>query len=148
MIDLIDKSILQELSKDSRLSMSELGRRVHLSPPAVKERVLQLEEQGIIVQYTTRINEKLLGYNIQCIIEVTIKNNRYNDFKELIQTYSNVDFCYRIAGEACFMVKMNFSSFENAEATIDQLQNLAHTKTNFIFSEVELSKNYINKSIS
>ena len=30
-MDLIDKMILEELKKDSRLTMSELGRRVHLS---------------------------------------------------------------------------------------------------------------------
>ncbi len=143
MIDLIDKSILQELSKDSRLSMSELGRRVHLSAPAVKERVKQLEEQGTIMQYTTQINDNVLGYSIQCIVEATIKNNRYNDFKLLIQSYSNVDFCYRIAGDACFMLKMNFSSFQSAEATIDELQLYAHTKTHFIFSEVETMKNYL-----
>ncbi len=142
MIDLIDKSILKELSNDSRFSMSELGRRIHLSAPAVKERVKQLEEKGVIETYTVKINDKCLGYSIQCIIEATIKNNRYNDFKELIQTYNHVDFCYRIAGDACFMLKMNFTTFEDAEKTIDELQPLAHTKTNFIFSEVKTYKNF------
>ena len=140
MLDLIDKSILNELTNDSRLSMSELGRRIHLSAPAVKERVKQLEEKGIIETYTVKVNDKCLGYSIQCIIEATIKNNRYNDFKELIQTYDRVDFCYRIAGDACFMLKMNFTTFEDAEKTIDELQPFAHTKTNFIFSEVKTYK--------
>ena len=61
MIDLIDKSILKELSNDSRFSMSELGRRIHLSAPAVKERVKQLEEKGVIETYTVKINDKCLG---------------------------------------------------------------------------------------
>lgn len=144
MIDLTDKTILQELVNDSRLSMSELGRRIHLSAPAVRERVKQLEDKEIIKNYTVKINDKALGYSIQCIIEATIKNNRYKDFKELIQTYDCVDFCYRIAGDACFMLKMNFSSFENAEKTIDELQPFAHTKTHFIFSEVATCKKYSN----
>ena len=38
-MDLIDELIVKELLVNSRLSMSELGRRVHLSSPAVKERV-------------------------------------------------------------------------------------------------------------
>lgn len=144
MIDLTDKTILQELVNESRLSMSELGRRIHLSAPAVRERVKQLEEKEVIEKYTININDKALGYTVQCIIEATIKNNRYNDFKELIQTYDFVDFCYRIAGEACFMLKMNFSSFENAEKTIDELQPFSHTKTHFIFSEVPTCKKYLN----
>lgn len=144
MIDLTDKTILQELVNESRLSMSELGRRIHLSAPAVRERVKQLEEKEVIEKFTVNINDKALGYTVQCIIEATIKNNRYNDFKKLIQTYDFVDFCYRIAGDACFMLKMNFSSFENAEKTIDELQPFAHTKTHFIFSEVPTHKNYSN----
>ncbi|MEH7387816.1 AsnC family protein, partial [Bacillus sp. JJ1521] len=34
-IDSIDKKIIDELSKNSRLSMSELGRRINLSSPSV-----------------------------------------------------------------------------------------------------------------
>lgn len=35
-MDLIDEQIIKELSMNSRLSMSELGRRVHLSSPNSK----------------------------------------------------------------------------------------------------------------
>lgn len=135
-MDLIDEKIIKELSNDSRLSMSELGRRIHLSSPAVKERVLQLEEKQIIKKYTIELNQKNYGYPISAIIEATIKNTRYDDFKEYIKSEENIDFCYRIAGAACFMLKTNFKTFEEAEAFIDGIIPFAHTKTNFIFSNV------------
>ena len=135
-MDLIDELILKELSMNSRLSMSELGRRVHLSSPAVKERVLQLEEKQIIKKYTIELDQKNCGFPISAIIEATIKNTRYEDFKNHIQNEQNIDFCYRIAGAACFMLKINFKSFEEAEKFIDELIPFAHTKTNFIFSRV------------
>ena len=138
-MDIINELIIEELKKDSRISISELSRRVHLSPPAVRERVRQLEEQGIIKGFTIDIDVKKMGYPIEAIIEATIKNNRYTDFKQQIQTYPTIDFCYRIAGEACFLLKAHFQTFEDAEKLIDELQPLAHTKTNFIFSEVTLS---------
>ena len=50
-IDTYDTRILAELLRDARISMSELGRRVHLSQPAVAERVRLLEERGIITGY-------------------------------------------------------------------------------------------------
>ena len=139
-MDGINEMIIEELKKDSRISMSELGRRVHLSPPAVRERVRQLEEQGIIKGFTIALDVKKMGYPIEAIIEATIKNNRYVDFKQHIQTYANIDFCYRITGEACFLLKAHFQTFEQAEELIDELQPLAHTKTNFIFSEVTSSR--------
>lgn len=136
-MDLIDEMIIEELKKDSRLTMSELGRRVHLSSPAVRERVRQLEEQQIIAAYTIKVNLKNIGYPISAIIEATIKNNRYTEFKQHISNYTNIDFCYRISGEACFMLKAHFANFEDAEQFIDQLLPLAQTKTNFIFSKVK-----------
>lgn len=41
-MDFIDELIIKELLEDSRLSMNELGRRIHLSAPATRERVRQL----------------------------------------------------------------------------------------------------------
>ena len=37
-LDAYDTRILAELQSDARLTMAELGRRVHLSQPAVTER--------------------------------------------------------------------------------------------------------------
>lgn len=67
-IDDIDRKILDELHNNSRLSMSELGRRVNLSSPSVTERVRQKESFGVIKSYTLDIGYEKLGLPIQCII--------------------------------------------------------------------------------
>ncbi|MFD1171116.1 Lrp/AsnC family transcriptional regulator [Oceanobacillus picturae] len=134
--DDIDRRILDELLNNSRLSMSELGRRVNLSSPSVTERVRQMESLGIIKGYTLEIDFEKLGLPIQCIIEATIKNGNYNSFKSLIQKLPNVQFCYRIAGNACYMLKMHFEAFSEAEQFIDEVNPYAQTVTHFIFSKV------------
>lgn len=136
-IDGIDKKILDELQKNSRLSMSELGRRVNLSSPSVTERVRQMESFGVIKKYTLEIDYEKLGLPIQCIIEVTVKNGNYKSFKKYIEDLPNVEFCYRIAGNACYMLKMQFESFKEAEKFIDDINPYAHTVTHFIFSQVQ-----------
>ncbi|GAE30499.1 Lrp/AsnC family transcriptional regulator [Halalkalibacter hemicellulosilyticus] len=135
-IDDIDRQILDELNRNSRLSMSELGRRVHLSSPSVTERVRQMESFGIIKSYTLEIDYHQLNLPIQCIIEATVKNGDYASFKRLIQTFPNVEFCYRIAGNACFMLKMHFETFSQAEQFIEDVNPYAQTVTHFIFSQV------------
>ncbi|MEC2072593.1 Lrp/AsnC family transcriptional regulator [Alkalihalophilus marmarensis] len=135
-IDEIDRRILDELKQDSRLSMSELGRRVNLSSPSVTERVRQMESFGVIKGYTLTIDHEKLGQPIQCMVEAMVKNGDYNGFKHYIQTLSNVEFCYRIAGQACFMMKLHFQSFKEAEQFIEDVNPYARTVTHFIFSEV------------
>lgn len=135
-IDDIDKKILDELHNNSRLSMSELGRRVNLSSPSVTERVRQMESLGIIKKYTVEVDYEKLGLPIQCIIEATIKNGDYKSFKNYIEKLSNVEFCYRIAGSACYMLKLQFETFAKAEKFIDEVNPIAQTVTHFIFSQV------------
>ncbi|MDV2884812.1 Lrp/AsnC family transcriptional regulator [Alkalihalophilus pseudofirmus] len=136
-IDEIDRRILDELKLDSRLSMSELGRRVNLSSPSVTERVRQMESFGVIKGYTVNLDFERLGQPIQCMIEATVKNGDYDAFKRYIQSLSNVEFCYRIAGQACYMMKLHFASFQDAEQFIENVNPYARTVTHFIFSEVE-----------
>ncbi|WP_309402515.1 Lrp/AsnC family transcriptional regulator, partial [Heyndrickxia coagulans] len=56
MLDKTDMDILKELSKNSRLTMKALGEKVHLTGQAAKNRVLKLEEEGVIEAYTISIN--------------------------------------------------------------------------------------------
>ncbi|MEH6945316.1 Lrp/AsnC family transcriptional regulator [Bacillus sp. JJ722] len=136
-IDNIDKKIIDELRNNSRLSMSELGRRVNLSSPSVTERVRQMESFGIIKKYTLEIDFEKLGLPIQCIIEATIKNGDYKSFKNYIEKLPNVVFCYRVAGNACYMLKMHFETFAEGEKFINDVSPFAHTVTHFIFSQVQ-----------
>ncbi|PKR83643.1 Lrp/AsnC family transcriptional regulator [Heyndrickxia camelliae] len=136
-IDDIDKKIIDELQNNSRLSMSELGRRVNLSSPSVTERVRQMESFGVIKKYTLEVDYEKLGFPIQCIVEATVKNGDYQSFRNYIERLPNVEFCYRIAGNACYMLKMHFETLAKAEEFIDIVSPLAQTVTHFIFSKVQ-----------
>ncbi|MEO7548091.1 MAG: AsnC family transcriptional regulator, partial [Ramlibacter sp.] len=69
-LDLYDSRILAELQGDARITMAELGRRVHLSQPAVTERVRKLELNGVIKGYGAVVNYQRLGYGIRAIVRV------------------------------------------------------------------------------
>jgi Lrp/AsnC family leucine-responsive transcriptional regulator len=68
--DLYDAHILGELQRDARITMAELGRRVHLSQPAVTERVRKLELNGVIKGYKAEVDYQRLGYGIRAMVRV------------------------------------------------------------------------------
>lgn len=136
-IDDIDKKIIDVLSEDSRLSMSALGRKINLSSPSVTDRVRKMESLGVIKKYTLEVDYEKLGLPIQCIIEATVKNGDYSSFRKYIEELPNVEFCYRIAGNACYMLKIQFDTFRKAEEFIENVSPYARTVTHFIFSEVQ-----------
>lgn len=136
-IDELDFKIIEELKKDSRLSMRELGRKITLSAPSVTERVRRLEAFGVIKRYTLDIDYQKIGLPVSCIIEATVKNGEYERFKAYIERLPNIEFCYRIAGAACYMLKINAANLEEVEAFINRTSPYAQTVTHVIFSEIK-----------
>jgi Lrp/AsnC family leucine-responsive transcriptional regulator len=57
MLDKTDIYILDELSKNSRITMKELSEKVHLAEPATSARVAKLEDNGIVEGYTIKVNQ-------------------------------------------------------------------------------------------
>ncbi|WML33658.1 Lrp/AsnC family transcriptional regulator [Clostridium sp. OS1-26] len=140
-IDEIDVSILEELQKNSRLSIRELSKRINLSAPSVAERVRRLEDDGIIEGYTIKINKKKLGLSIDCIIKLTMKNGGYEKFKIFISEYKRSEWCYRIAGDGCFLIKLSVKSLNEIEEFINEISEYAITETIIAFSEVTINNN-------
>ncbi|MFJ7848695.1 Lrp/AsnC family transcriptional regulator [Peribacillus sp. NPDC097206] len=132
-----DRSILAVLKNDSRVSMRELAKKVEMSAPAVTERVRQMESFGIIKGYGAEIDYKKMGFPIECMIEATVKNGEYDRFRKFILDQENVEFCYRIAGKACFMLKIRCESLQRVEEFINLAIPFASTVTHVILSEVE-----------
>ena len=58
-IDSVNRRVLEELQREPRLTMSELGRRVGMSSPSMTERVRRLEEAGVIRGYRLDLHPAL-----------------------------------------------------------------------------------------
>jgi len=61
-LDLKDKKILFELDKNSRISLSELAKKVRLSKEVVFHRINNLVKRGFILRFQTVISTYRLGY--------------------------------------------------------------------------------------
>lgn len=145
-IDDIDKKILSLLKNDSRLSMREIAKQIHLSAPSVSERVKKLESLGIIKKYSIELNYEKLGYEIECFVEVTLRYGDYKKFREFIADYPAAEFCYRIAGSACYIVKLRLKKLSDAEKFINEITSYAGTVTHIVLSQLETNGDFLNNA--
>src|SRR5438876_213524 len=97
-LDHYDTRILAELQADARLSLTELGRRVHLSQPAVAERVRKLEAGGVITGYRATVDLGALGYGIRAFMRVG--RAEYARVVKLVQQTPEVVKAYNVTGGA------------------------------------------------
>ncbi|MFJ7736483.1 Lrp/AsnC family transcriptional regulator [Lysinibacillus sp. NPDC097287] len=136
-MDQIDTEILQQLQQNAKISMKELATIVHLSSPAVIERVKKLEEQGIIEGYTTKVNLKKINRTIQAII--LFKSIDCKSLSNFCNAHPDVLECYRVAGEISYIVKIATYSVETLEQFIDDAMPYGTPSTNIVLSSTEKS---------
>ena len=75
-VDETDKKIIACLHNNARMTMKELGEQVFLTGQAVKNRVEQLEDMGILKRYTINIDCPVFGYKIHAVLRVQMKKEQ------------------------------------------------------------------------
>lgn len=125
--DPVNTRILVALQDNPRLTMTELGRRVGLSSPAVTERVRRLEETGIIQAYRMVINPAAVGLPLAAYVRIRPNPGQLPRIAELAQQIPEVVECHRITGEDCFILKVLLPSLDQLDLVLDSF--LAHGTT-------------------
>jgi Lrp/AsnC family leucine-responsive transcriptional regulator len=141
-LDQTDWRIIAELQRDGRLSYNHLARLVHLSPPAVAERVRRLEESGVIAGYQARIDPARAGLPLTAFVQMRcahgrclLKTSTADDFPEVVEVH-------KLSGNSCSMLKVRVASMPHLEGLLERLGE--HGEMN---SHVVLSTQYEGRPI-
>jgi Lrp/AsnC family leucine-responsive transcriptional regulator len=129
-LDSYDTRILAELQADARLTMAELGRRVHLSPPAVTERVRKLESGGVIRGYQARVDLAALGYGIRALVRVG--RTDYPRMVQQVQDTPEILSAWNITGEDSWLFEIAVVDVAHLDRVVSQLCLLSETSTSII----------------
>ena len=128
-LDTISLRLLEELQRDARLSVAELGRRVGLSSPAVAERLQRLEAAGVIRGYHADVDPRALGYSLTVVIRIRPAPRELKKVADLAKRTPEVVECQRITGEDCFFMKAHVRDVEHMEELIDRFNPYGVTTT-------------------
>lgn len=135
-LDKTDQQIITELSKNSRISMKELGEKVHLSGVAARARVDKLEDSGLIEGYTIKLGDRMLENNIHAMINVIMKSNFHKHYTDFIDKQTNhVIHNYRITGNSCYLLECRFSTQEQIDDFLERLTQYANYHMNIIIKD-------------
>ncbi|WP_367846612.1 Lrp/AsnC family transcriptional regulator [Rhodoferax sp. WC2427] len=130
--DACDDRILGELQRDARITMAELGRRVHLSQPAVTERVRKLETSGVIKGYRAEVDLTRLGYGIRAIIRVARAD--YARVVKLIEQTPEVLNAYNVTGEDSWVLEIAVIDVRHLDVVVSKFCILSPTSTSIVLN--------------
>jgi Lrp/AsnC family leucine-responsive transcriptional regulator len=134
LLDAVNLRLLDELSRDGRLGIAELGRRVGLSAPAVADRVQRLERAGVITGYHAEIDPGALGFPVSAVVRIRPSPGQLQKIPEIARETPEVAECYRITGEDCYLLRLHLRAIDALEEILDHFTPYGLTTTSIIHS--------------
>jgi Lrp/AsnC family leucine-responsive transcriptional regulator len=135
-MDQTDKRIIEELCSNSRITMKELGERVHLTGPAAAARVEKLKDKGVIEGYSIKVNQAKLGCYTYAFINIYIEGTHHQSYLSFIQTKEGyVINNYKISGDGCYLLECRFPSNEALNQFLLELNKYANYKLSIVISK-------------
>jgi len=134
LLDPTNLRLIDELQRDARMSLAELGRRVGLSSPAVSERIKRLELEGVITGYRAEVNPRRVGYSLGVHIRIRPAPRQLAQVAELARMTEEVVECHRVTGDDCYVMIAYVRDVEHLEALIDQFAAYGQTTSSIMQS--------------
>ena len=126
--------LLRLLYADPRMGTSKLARRIGMSAPAVRERVLRLEEAGVIRGCRLDLDPAALGYAVCAFVRVRPAPGQLPKVAELARRLPQVVECHRVTGEDCFVMKVHLPGLDQLDEVLDQFLAFGQTTTSIVQS--------------
>lgn len=133
-LDPVNVRLLDELSRNPRITMSELARRLGMSSPAVTDRVQRLEANGIITGYRVDLDPRALGWPVAAFVRIRPGPGQLTRIAELAQNTPEVVECHRITGEDCFLLKVFVTEIDKLEDVLDRFLMYGQTTSSIVQS--------------
>jgi Lrp/AsnC family transcriptional regulator, regulator of ectoine-degradation genes len=123
-LDAIDLKILATLQSQGRITKAALADAVNLSPTPCWERLKRLEQSGLIRGYRAEIDLDKLGAVATILVEIVLKQHRYDDFQRFETAIRQVDevvACYATGGGIDYLLKVTAPDIDSYQRLIDRL---------------------------
>jgi Lrp/AsnC family leucine-responsive transcriptional regulator len=134
LLDATNIEILRALLDDPRLAMSELGRHIGMSAPAVTERVQRMQDAGVIRGARLDVDQAALGLGITAFVRVRPMPGQLQNIADLARKTPEIVECHRVTGEDCFIMKVLVGRVELLEAVLDEILRYGNTTSSIVQS--------------
>ena len=125
-IDAKDRKIITELKKNSRQTVREIAKQTGIRPSTVHQRITKLKKEGVIENFTVKLNNAAVEENFIVLMFVSTKT-------DLLPSFFNnrhVKEVFGITGEYDLLLKLKFKDVDEFNSFVIGLRkNKAIEKT-------------------
>lgn len=123
-LDAKDRKLLAILAEDASLSYTELGRQLHLSAPAVHERVKRLKSEGVITATVARLDSSKIGRSLLAFIHVDTSSWAVTRSILSLKSLPEIEEIHTVAGDSAMLLKVRTQDTQSLEALLEVIHSI------------------------
>lgn len=142
---MIRKQILDILENDARVSTKEIAVMLNTNEDVVAKQIKQMEDEKIIVKYTTILNPEKITSNdniVEAFIEVQVRPERdkgFDSIAERLYNFPEVKSLYLMSGGYDLQVVIQGTNLKDIASFVYKklatIENVKSTRTHFLLKK-------------
>lgn len=141
-MEYIKEKIINILKEDARIAPSEIAGMLTVSEKEICDIIQELEDDKVILRYTTVVNREKISDSVVALIEVKATPQKGSGFAAIakkIYQYEQVKSCYLISGDYDFMVIIHEANMRKVADFVHEklavIDGVNSTATHFVLKE-------------
>lgn len=138
-VDRVDRAIIAELARDSRLSIRTIAERVHISRTAANKRVNTLVASGVLTGFSAQVDRASIGLGVTALVIVTTSDVSWTEMADALAALPFVESVQAVSGDIDFVLTVSAPDQHHlSEVILRQIHampGVAATRSHVVLSE-------------
>ena len=123
-MDKLDLSIIEALSKNSRMPFMQIAKRLKVSESTIRKRVSNLEKKDIIKKYSLVVDTNKLGLGSIALVGIDTSPEKYLDVAKKLTEFSEIKYVASSTGDHMFMLEVLAKNDDDLRDLYNKLKEL------------------------
>jgi DNA-binding Lrp family transcriptional regulator len=140
-LDDVDRHIIAELTRDGRMSVTQVAQNVHISRAHAYTRIARLTSEGVLTKFTALVDPIKAGLKSSAYVTLKVSQHSWRELREQLKAIPEVHHIALVGGD--FDVILLVRAIDNTDlrrVIFDQLQSMPgvlDTQTFLVFEDVD-----------
>lgn len=139
-IDDLDKQIIKLLSRDGRMSFTEIAQRLNVTEKTIRARYNNLIEKKIL-EVVGIVNPISLGVKVGSIIQIKVLPTKLMNIVEQLKAKKEIRYITLTSGDYQLLIQINLKDYDELTKVVKELMNMDGIIGTNVMMQMDVYKN-------
>ena len=129
-IDSVDRALISAVSKDARISLTDLAEKINVSRSTAHSRLQRLRDENVITGFTATVDPHALGLGVAALVFIDIEQHDWRTLRAELAAIPGVEYLAMCAGRFDLMLIARAESIPALrDVLLEQIQRIAGVRS-------------------